>query len=333
MFAGMVLLGAPYTLKMNEHVRVDLFYGMLASERTQIWIDIICGVLFLLPICVILTYFTWPWFVESWNINEASSNAGGLIRWPVKLLLPVGFRLWRFKAFRKSSSASPRLSTSSTLNSSTKSRCNELDRGKSRAPDVCGHDSFHAHRISGGILACCDRPVLWVLGHRIRPDPPRLSRQPDLPIVRYRLERPVVGDSVFHLYGRHSRTLRSRGRPARFIRSAVRASARRSFVCRNFRRRHSWRDHRYRGSVGHRHGRDLDDADAQIRLLGSPYHGRDRGVRHDYAAHSALTCACRAGRSDGAISRRHVCRRDRAEHHSGPAVLRLGADRQHHLAG
>jgi len=93
MFAGMVLLGAPYTLKMNEHVRVDLFYGMLASERMQIWIDIIGGLLFLLPICIILTYFTWPWFVESWNINEASSNAGGLLRWPVKLLLPVGFVL------------------------------------------------------------------------------------------------------------------------------------------------------------------------------------------------------------------------------------------------
>ena len=92
MFAGMVLLGAPYTLKMNEHVRVDLFYG-IASERTRIWIDIVGGLLFLLPICVILTYFTWPWFVESWRLNEASSNAGGLVRWPVKLLLPVGFFL------------------------------------------------------------------------------------------------------------------------------------------------------------------------------------------------------------------------------------------------
>jgi len=92
MFAGMVLLGGPYTLKMNEHVRVDLFYG-LAYERTRIWIDIVGGLLFLLPICVILTYFTWPWFVESWTINEASSNAGGLVRWPVKLLLPVGFFL------------------------------------------------------------------------------------------------------------------------------------------------------------------------------------------------------------------------------------------------
>ena len=92
MFAGMVLLGGPYTLKMNEHVRVDLVYGMV-SERTRIWIDIVGGLLFLLPICLILTYFTWPWFVESWTINEASSNAGGLLSWPVKLLLPVGFFL------------------------------------------------------------------------------------------------------------------------------------------------------------------------------------------------------------------------------------------------
>jgi len=92
MFAGMVLLGAPYTLKMNEHVRVDLVYGMV-SEKTRIWIDIICGFLFLLPICVILVWITWPWFVDSWKLNEASSNAGGLIRWPVKLVLPVGFAL------------------------------------------------------------------------------------------------------------------------------------------------------------------------------------------------------------------------------------------------
>lgn len=92
MFAGMVLLGAPYTLKMNEHVRVDLVYGMV-SERVQIWIDILGGIFFLLPICVIMVYFTWPWFVESWILNESSSNAGGLIRWPVKLLLPLGFAL------------------------------------------------------------------------------------------------------------------------------------------------------------------------------------------------------------------------------------------------
>jgi len=92
MFAAMVLLGAPYTLKVNEHVRVDLVYGMI-SERARLWIDIICGFLFLLPFCVIMIYFTWPWFVESWKIGETSSNAGGLVRWPVKLMLPIGFAL------------------------------------------------------------------------------------------------------------------------------------------------------------------------------------------------------------------------------------------------
>jgi TRAP-type mannitol/chloroaromatic compound transport system permease small subunit len=92
MFAAIVLLGAPYTLRMNEHVRVDLIYGSL-SENARLWIDIIGGLFFLIPICAILIYFTWDWFVESWNIHEMSPNAGGLVRWPVKLLLPVGFAL------------------------------------------------------------------------------------------------------------------------------------------------------------------------------------------------------------------------------------------------
>jgi TRAP-type mannitol/chloroaromatic compound transport system permease small subunit len=92
MFAAMVFLGGPFTLKINEHVRVDLLYATV-SERTRIWIDIVGGVLFLLPICIILIYFTWPYFLDSWRINESSSNAGGLIRWPVKLLMPVGFAL------------------------------------------------------------------------------------------------------------------------------------------------------------------------------------------------------------------------------------------------
>jgi TRAP-type mannitol/chloroaromatic compound transport system permease small subunit len=92
MFAAMVLLGGPFTLKINEHVRVDLIYGSL-PERARLWIDIVGGLLFLLPICVILIYFTWPFFLDSWRIHEGSSNAGGLIRWPVKLLLPIGFTL------------------------------------------------------------------------------------------------------------------------------------------------------------------------------------------------------------------------------------------------
>jgi TRAP-type mannitol/chloroaromatic compound transport system permease small subunit len=92
MFAGMVLFGAAWTLKVNEHVRVDLLYGMV-SDRARVLIDLMGGVLFLMPMCIVLMYFTWPWFVDAWNSSEVSTNAGGLVRWPVKLVLPIGFGL------------------------------------------------------------------------------------------------------------------------------------------------------------------------------------------------------------------------------------------------
>lgn len=92
LFAGMVMLGGAWTFKLNEHVRVDLVYGSV-SERTRTWIDLLGGIFFLLPICALMIYFTWPWFVLSWVTNEASSNSGGLPLWPVKLSLPVGFAL------------------------------------------------------------------------------------------------------------------------------------------------------------------------------------------------------------------------------------------------
>jgi TRAP-type mannitol/chloroaromatic compound transport system permease small subunit len=92
MFAAIVLLGAAHTLRMNEHVRVDLVYGSV-RERTRLWIDLFGAVVFLLPMCIVMVYFTWPWFVTSWRMGEGSANAGGLLRWPVKLILPVGFAL------------------------------------------------------------------------------------------------------------------------------------------------------------------------------------------------------------------------------------------------
>lgn len=93
MFAGIVMLGAGWTLKVNEHVRVDLVYGGMIGEKARTWIDLLGGIFFLLPMCVLMVWFTWPWFLESWTTNEASINAGGLIRWPVKLVVPVGFAL------------------------------------------------------------------------------------------------------------------------------------------------------------------------------------------------------------------------------------------------
>jgi len=92
MFGALVLLGASYTLKRNEHVRVDIVYSNI-STRAQIWIDIVGGILFLLPAALILAYLSWPVFYNSWSIDEVSSNAGGLVRWPIKLFLPVGFAL------------------------------------------------------------------------------------------------------------------------------------------------------------------------------------------------------------------------------------------------
>jgi len=92
MFAAMFMLGAPYTLKRNEHVRVDIFYGNL-PRPAQLWIDLLGSVLFLLPPVVIISWMSWPYFYESFASGEVSNNAGGLLRWPVKLLLPLGFGL------------------------------------------------------------------------------------------------------------------------------------------------------------------------------------------------------------------------------------------------
>ena len=92
MFGALVLLGSSYTLKRNEHVRVDIVYSNL-STRGQILVDIIGAVLFLLPATIILCYLSWPIFHNSWVENEVSMNAGGLIRWPIKIFLPIGFAL------------------------------------------------------------------------------------------------------------------------------------------------------------------------------------------------------------------------------------------------
>jgi TRAP-type mannitol/chloroaromatic compound transport system permease small subunit len=92
LFAAMFMLGAPYTLRMNEHVRVDILYGNV-SPKVQLWIDLLGAILFLLPATIIIGWMSWPIFVDSFVSGEVSNNAGGLIRWPVKLLMPLGFGL------------------------------------------------------------------------------------------------------------------------------------------------------------------------------------------------------------------------------------------------
>jgi TRAP-type mannitol/chloroaromatic compound transport system permease small subunit len=90
--SAVFLLIAAYALKRNEHVRIDVINGRL-SPRAQAWIDILGGVFMLLPVSVIIALYGWPTLVESWQIGEYSSDPGGLIRWPVRLLIPVAFTL------------------------------------------------------------------------------------------------------------------------------------------------------------------------------------------------------------------------------------------------
>jgi TRAP-type mannitol/chloroaromatic compound transport system permease small subunit len=92
LFAGIVMLGAAYTLRINGHVRVDVLYSQY-SERVRLWVDLLGGILFLLPMGIVIGWLSWPLFRDAYTIGEVSSNAGGLLRWPVKLLIPLGFLL------------------------------------------------------------------------------------------------------------------------------------------------------------------------------------------------------------------------------------------------
>lgn len=92
LFGAIFMLLAGYTLLRNGHVRVDILSALL-SRRRQIMIEIFGVIFFLLPMALLILALSWPMFVEAWVSNETSSNAGGLVRWPAKLLIPIGFTL------------------------------------------------------------------------------------------------------------------------------------------------------------------------------------------------------------------------------------------------
>ncbi|HEY0837908.1 MAG TPA: TRAP transporter small permease subunit [Azospirillum sp.] len=92
LFSAIFLLCAGYTLLRNEHIRIDVVIGRF-SKRTQAWIDVFGFIVFMFPMTILIMLLSWPMFMDSYTIGEMSNNAGGLIRWPVKLLVPVGFLL------------------------------------------------------------------------------------------------------------------------------------------------------------------------------------------------------------------------------------------------
>ena len=92
LFSAVFLFCAGYTLLRNEHVRIDVINGRF-SHKAQAWIDIFGTVFFLMPMTLLFIYLSWPVFVRTYTHGEISTNAGGLLIWPARLLVPIGFTL------------------------------------------------------------------------------------------------------------------------------------------------------------------------------------------------------------------------------------------------
>jgi TRAP-type mannitol/chloroaromatic compound transport system permease small subunit len=92
LFAASFLIASAYTLLNGEHVKIDVVSSRL-SKRAQIWIDVLGFTFFLTPVCLAILYYSLPFFLKGYNTGEMSSNAGGLIRWPVYAMMPLGFSL------------------------------------------------------------------------------------------------------------------------------------------------------------------------------------------------------------------------------------------------
>lgn len=92
LFAAVFMLASPHTLRRDEHVRIDVVTGRF-SKRTQVWLDLFGYLFFLMPVCLVILYYGIPFGMLSVQSAEMSSNAGGLIVWPAKILVPIGFAL------------------------------------------------------------------------------------------------------------------------------------------------------------------------------------------------------------------------------------------------
>jgi TRAP-type mannitol/chloroaromatic compound transport system permease small subunit len=97
LFAACVMLGTAQVLRLNEHVRVDVVYSLYPS-RGKVMVDLMGLAVFLLPVTLLVIYLSWPLLVSQFTSGERSSNAGGLIRWPVTLTLPLGMALLSLQA-------------------------------------------------------------------------------------------------------------------------------------------------------------------------------------------------------------------------------------------
>ena len=97
LFGAAFMGAAAYTLQMNEHIRIDVFYGT-RSRRTQHWIDLLGHIFFLLPFVALMAWYLWPYTIQAFHSGQVSTNAGGLLIWPARAILLAGFVLLTFQA-------------------------------------------------------------------------------------------------------------------------------------------------------------------------------------------------------------------------------------------
>ncbi|PZQ99671.1 MAG: C4-dicarboxylate ABC transporter [Cereibacter sphaeroides] len=96
LFGAAFMLAAAYTLKQNEHIRIDIVYGAF-SRRTQHWIDLLGHIFFLMPFVLLMSWMMVPYTLRAWNTGEVSTNSGGLLIWPARAILALGFILLTFQ--------------------------------------------------------------------------------------------------------------------------------------------------------------------------------------------------------------------------------------------
>ena len=97
LFGAAFMGAAAYTLQQNEHIRIDVFYGS-RSRRTQHWIDLLGHIFFLLPFVALMAWYLWPYTLQAFYSGQVSTNAGGLLIWPARAILLVGFLMLTFQA-------------------------------------------------------------------------------------------------------------------------------------------------------------------------------------------------------------------------------------------
>jgi TRAP-type mannitol/chloroaromatic compound transport system permease small subunit len=142
LFSAVFLLCAAYVLNKNEHIRIDVIAGRL-SPRAQNWIDVFGILVFLLPMVIMTMTLSWPVFMNAWHSGETSANPGGLIRWPVRLLMPIGFFLLLLQGLSE---------LVKRLAFLTGNGPNPLDKVKAKTAEEELAEEIRKHRVSGEVL-------------------------------------------------------------------------------------------------------------------------------------------------------------------------------------